>query len=40
MVAALEGADEPFGFAVCLRPVGAGAAVFDAEAAAGDGVDR
>src|SRR5689334_12537765 len=35
-----EGADEAFGFAVGLRPVGAGAEVVDAELAAGDGVDR
>ena len=32
-------ADEAFGLPVCLRSVGAGAEVFDAEAAAGDGVD-
>jgi hypothetical protein len=34
-----EGADEAFGFAVGLRPVGAGAAVADAECLAGEGVD-
>ena len=32
-------ADEAFGFAVCLWPVGAGAEVFDAEAATGERVD-
>ena len=31
-----HGADEAFGFAVCLGPVRPGAAVFDAEAAAGE----
>jgi hypothetical protein len=34
-----EGADEAFGFAVCLWPVGACAEVADAELSAGDGVD-
>jgi hypothetical protein len=34
-----EGADEAFGFAVCLWPVGAGAQVADAEGLARDGVD-
>ena len=38
--AAEQGADEAFGFAVGLGPVGAGAEVADAEGAAGDGVDR
>ena len=38
--AAEEGADEPFGFAVGLGSVGAGAQVADPEGAAGDRVDR
>src|SRR5437763_11233161 len=34
-----QGADEPFGFAVGLWAVGAGAEVADAQGVAGDGVD-
>src|SRR5438105_14941973 len=35
-----QGADEAFGFPVCLWPVGAGAEVADAEPAAGERVNR
>src|SRR5438067_152540 len=38
--AAQQGADEPFGFAVGLGPVGAGAEVADSHSAARDRVDR